>query len=119
VLTKGVTIRYPPTNRRYYKSLTNIETRFPISGEKGHVKLSFPWADAFRSSKKTTQSNIHFEKAAVLFNLAAVMRSARALWGGGLLVQRLAATAGGGGGGGGAGAGGGVLPLLLCAPAST
>ncbi|KIY99284.1 pH-response regulator protein palA/RIM20 [Monoraphidium neglectum] len=58
---------------KYYKSLTAIETRFPISGERGHVKLAFPWCDAFRPTKKTQQSNIHFEKAAVLFNVAAVL----------------------------------------------
>jgi programmed cell death 6-interacting protein len=58
---------------RYYKCLTSIETRFPISSEKGNVRISFPWTDAFRPSKKTSQSNIHFEKAAVLFNVAAVI----------------------------------------------
>ena len=58
---------------RYFKCLTAIETRFPISQEKGHARISFPWYDAFRPSKKTTQSNIHFEKAAVLFNIAAVL----------------------------------------------
>jgi hypothetical protein len=52
--------------------LTAIETRFPISQERGHVKLSFPWFDAFRPSKKTSQANIHFEKAAILFNIASV-----------------------------------------------
>jgi programmed cell death 6-interacting protein len=50
-----------------------METRFPISKEKGHVKLSFTWADAFRSAKKAEQASIHFEKAAVLFNLGAVL----------------------------------------------
>jgi hypothetical protein len=58
---------------RYFKCLTAIETRFPISQEKGHARINFPWYDAFRPSKKTTQSNIHFEKAAVLFNIAAVL----------------------------------------------
>ncbi|GBF91561.1 hypothetical protein Rsub_04301 [Raphidocelis subcapitata] len=58
---------------KYFKGLANVETRFPISGERGHVKLSFPWFDAFRPAKKTSQHNIHFEKSAVLFNLAAVM----------------------------------------------
>ncbi|KAF8060549.1 BRO1 [Scenedesmus sp. PABB004] len=58
---------------KYFKCLTSIETRFPISNEKGNVKLSFPWSDAFRPSKKTSQANIHFEKAAVLFNVAAVL----------------------------------------------
>lgn len=63
-----------PNIHRYYKSLTAIETRFPISGERGHVRLSFPWCDAFRPSKKSSQSNIHFEKSAILFNVAAVIR---------------------------------------------
>jgi programmed cell death 6-interacting protein len=49
-----------------------METRFPISADKGHVNLSFSWCDAFKPQKKTTQSNLHFEKAAVLYNLAAV-----------------------------------------------
>lgn len=53
--------------------MTTIETRFPISNEKGNVRLSFPWTDAFRPAKKTSQYNVHFEKAAVLFNVAAVM----------------------------------------------
>lgn len=58
---------------RYFKCLTAIETRFPISNEKGNVRISFPWNDAFRSSKRTSQANIHFEKAAILFNVAAVL----------------------------------------------
>ncbi|GBF94332.1 hypothetical protein Rsub_06954 [Raphidocelis subcapitata] len=58
---------------KYHHALTNIETRFPISSERGHVRLPFVWADAFRPSKKASQANIHFEKAAVLFNLAAVI----------------------------------------------
>jgi hypothetical protein len=53
--------------------MTAVETRFPVSNEKGNVKLSFPWTDAFRPSKKTSQANVHFEKASVLFNVAAVM----------------------------------------------
>ncbi|KAI8477285.1 MAG: programmed cell death protein 6 interacting protein X [Monoraphidium minutum] len=58
---------------KYYKALTLIETRFPISSEKGHVKISFPWCDAFRPTKKSSQANIHFEKAAILFNAGAVL----------------------------------------------
>jgi len=65
---------YTHTTPRYYKCLANIETRFPISTERGHIHLTFPWADAFRPTKKAGQANIHFEKAAVLFNLAAVLR---------------------------------------------
>ncbi len=33
--------------------------------------MAFVWYDAIRSSKKSTQNNIHFEKAALLFNLGA------------------------------------------------
>lgn len=58
---------------KYFRALTAIEARFPISAERGHVRLSFPWADAFRPSKKTAQTNVHFEKAAVLFNFGAVL----------------------------------------------
>eukprot|EP00879_Flechtneria_rotunda_P016447 GHRR01017211.1.p1 GENE.GHRR01017211.1~~GHRR01017211.1.p1 ORF type:complete len:133 (+),score=46.94 GHRR01017211.1:766-1164(+) len=58
---------------RYFKCLTAIETRFPISNEKGNVRISFPWTDAFRPNKRTSQYNIHFEKAAVLFDVAAVL----------------------------------------------
>ena len=50
-----------------------METRFPISKDKGHVMLSFTWYDAFRASKRAEQYSIHFEKAAVMFNLGAVL----------------------------------------------
>lgn len=50
-----------------------METRFPISRDAGHIQLTFVWYDAFRHTKKTEQCSIHFEKAAVLFNLAAVL----------------------------------------------
>ncbi len=35
--------------------------------------ISFTWYDAFRASKRTEQYSIHFEKAAVMFNLGAVL----------------------------------------------
>ncbi len=60
-------------NYRYYRVLTSIENRFPISKEKGHAQIFFSWYDAFRPKNKATQPNVHFEKAAVLFNLAAVL----------------------------------------------
>ena len=50
-----------------------METRFPISRDPGQVHVSFVWYDAFRHSKKTEQCSIQFEKAAALFNLAAVL----------------------------------------------
>lgn len=58
---------------RYYKALTVMETRFPISKDREHVMLSFTWYDAFRASKRAEQYSIHFEKAAVMFNIGAVL----------------------------------------------
>lgn len=58
---------------KYYKALCAIETRFPLSKDKEHVNVTFTWYDAFKPSKKVGQVNIHFEKAAVLFNLAATL----------------------------------------------
>eukprot|EP01018_Ginkgo_biloba_P023116 Gb_12639 [translate_table: standard] len=57
----------------YYRALCVMESRFPISSEKEHVHtISFTWHDAFKQGKKATQQNIHFEKAAIIFNLAAI-----------------------------------------------
>ena len=50
-----------------------METRFPISKDREHVMLSFTWYDAFRASKRTEQYSIHFEKAAVMFNIGATL----------------------------------------------
>lgn len=61
------------TLARYYKALTVMETRFPISKDRSHVMISFTWYDAFRASKRTEQYSIHFEKAAIMFNLGAVL----------------------------------------------
>ena len=58
---------------RYFRCLTAIETRFPISKEKGNAQVAFSWADAFRPAKKQQQYNVHFEKASVLFNLGVVL----------------------------------------------
>ncbi|RRT71311.1 hypothetical protein B296_00035657 [Ensete ventricosum] len=57
----------------YYRALSLIEPRFPISPDRAHVhSLTFTWFDAFKPSKKASQQSIHLEKAAVLFNLGAV-----------------------------------------------
>jgi len=37
------------------------------------VHIAFKWFDAFRPTRALEQSSIHYEKAAVLFNLGAVM----------------------------------------------
>eukprot|EP00271_Cylindrocystis_brebissonii_P000903 TRINITY_DN1108_c0_g1_i1.p1 TRINITY_DN1108_c0_g1~~TRINITY_DN1108_c0_g1_i1.p1 ORF type:complete len:893 (-),score=209.49 TRINITY_DN1108_c0_g1_i1:548-3226(-) len=61
------------TLQKYYRALSVMETRFPISPEKEHVNtLYFTWFDAFKQIKKVSQQNIHFEKAGVVFNLAAI-----------------------------------------------
>ncbi|GLJ21673.1 hypothetical protein SUGI_0403730 [Cryptomeria japonica] len=57
----------------YYRALCVMESRFPISTEKEHVHtIAFTWYDAFKQNKKASQHNIHFEKAAILFNLGAL-----------------------------------------------
>ncbi|KAI4379116.1 hypothetical protein MLD38_005452 [Melastoma candidum] len=67
----------PPSRRdslvSYFKALSLVETRFPISPDKDHVNaVTFTWYDAFKPKAKSVQQNIHLEKAAVLFNLGAV-----------------------------------------------
>ena len=58
--------------QKYYRALCVVETRFPISNQRDHVNsVFFTWFDAFKPSKKASQQSIHFEKAGVLFNLAA------------------------------------------------
>ncbi|KAL4420092.1 hypothetical protein ABPG77_000573 [Micractinium sp. CCAP 211/92] len=57
---------------KYFRILTLMESRFPISRSEGHAAVTFAWHDAFRPQKHAEQTSIHFEKAAVLFNLGAV-----------------------------------------------
>ncbi len=69
---------YPPRHTppaplpRYYRCVCAVETRFPISKEKGAANVSFAWFDAFRPSRRAAQHNIHFEKSSVLFNMASL-----------------------------------------------
>ncbi|KVI05406.1 ALIX V-shaped domain-containing protein [Cynara cardunculus var. scolymus] len=59
--------------QNYFKALTAVESRFPISPDKDHVNsVTFTWHDAFKNKNKASQQNIHLEKAAILFNLGAV-----------------------------------------------
>ncbi|KAK1412046.1 hypothetical protein QVD17_33000 [Tagetes erecta] len=59
--------------QNYFKALTAVESRFPISSDKDHVNtVTFIWHDAFKNKHKASQQNIHLEKAAILFNLGAV-----------------------------------------------
>jgi len=58
--------------QRYYGALGAVEVRFPISCDKEHVALSFLWRDSFNASKKASIASVHYERAAILFNLAAL-----------------------------------------------
>lgn len=67
----------PPARRdlllKYFKCLSLMETRFPISPDKDHINsIQFTWFDAFKPRNKSSQINLHLEKAAILFNLGAV-----------------------------------------------
>ncbi|KAJ1506186.1 hypothetical protein HMI54_005274 [Coelomomyces lativittatus] len=53
----------------YYGMLLFLENRIPF--ETDAFKGNFTWFDAFHSSKKVTSNCIQYEKASVLFNLAA------------------------------------------------
>ncbi|KAI0461817.1 hypothetical protein LJB42_004892 [Komagataella kurtzmanii] len=52
---------------KYYGQLELLGLRIPIK----HLNVSFTWYDAFRTSSKVKQHSTAFEKASVLFNLAA------------------------------------------------
>ncbi|GAB2296989.1 bck1-like resistance to osmotic shock [Dionaea muscipula] len=67
----------PPARRdlliKYLKTLSLMETRFPISPDKDHINtIQFTWYDAFKHKNKSSQVNLYLEKAAVVFNLGAV-----------------------------------------------
>ena len=58
---------------KYYRALCLVEGRFPIGPGEDQCRVSFAWCDAFRASKKHEAASIHFEKAAVLFNVGAAL----------------------------------------------
>ncbi|KAI9330202.1 BRO1-like domain-containing protein [Obelidium mucronatum] len=53
---------------RYYGQLELLDLRFPIDDK--HVKVLFTWNDAF-SGKATAQNAVAYEKACVIFSIAA------------------------------------------------
>lgn len=55
---------------RYYGQLELLDLRFPIDEQ--HIKISFQWFDAF-TRMATSQYSLAFEKASVIFNIAAVL----------------------------------------------
>ncbi|OTB15659.1 hypothetical protein K445DRAFT_60824 [Daldinia sp. EC12] len=55
---------------RYYGQLELLDLRFPVDEQ--HIKISFTWFDAF-THKSTSQYSLAFEKASIIFNIAAVL----------------------------------------------
>lgn len=55
---------------RYYGQLELLDLRFPV--DEAHVKILFTWFDAF-TQKPTSQHSLAFEKASLIFNIAAVL----------------------------------------------
>ncbi|KAG2526475.1 hypothetical protein JM16_002855 [Phytophthora kernoviae] len=64
---------------RYYAQLDKMAQRFPCDGDSGSttsarvpLTLQFTWNDSFCPRKKSTQSGVSFERAAVMFNVGAL-----------------------------------------------
>ena len=55
---------------RYYGQLELLDLRFPI--DENHVRISFVWYDAF-SKKSISQYSLAYEKASIIFNIAATL----------------------------------------------
>ncbi|KAI7865398.1 BRO1-like domain-containing protein [Spinellus fusiger] len=55
---------------RYFGQLELLDLRFPV--DEKHVKVVFTWYDAF-SGRHTSQYSLAFEKASVIFNIAATL----------------------------------------------
>ena len=55
---------------RYYSQLQLLDLRFPI--DENHVRISFVWYDAF-SKKPISQYSLAYEKASIIFNIAATL----------------------------------------------
>ncbi|EGZ16185.1 hypothetical protein PHYSODRAFT_509757 [Phytophthora sojae] len=63
---------------RYYAQLDKMAQRFPCDGNsdagaaRAPLLLQFTWNDSFCPRKKSTQTGVSFEKAAVMFNVGAL-----------------------------------------------
>ncbi|KAJ5505014.1 hypothetical protein N7463_007888 [Penicillium fimorum] len=55
---------------RYYGQLELLDLRFPV--DDNHVKISFTWYDAFTHTS-TSQFSLAYEKASIIFNIAAIL----------------------------------------------
>ncbi len=49
-----------------------LQQHFPIGRMREGILVEFPWFDAFQSNKRAVSDSIAYEKASILFNLAAV-----------------------------------------------
>ena len=65
---------------RYYRLLTNLRTRFGSAVDDSDGRVGFTWKDAWHSKEhpkgqimSTSQCDLQFERACVLFNLAAAL----------------------------------------------
>lgn len=61
---------------RYFSQLELLDLRIPVANVNKHKKLTFTWYDAFLTSSQHKQYALPFEKAGILFNLAALMLKA-------------------------------------------
>ena len=52
--------------------MTVLQQHFPMGRKRDGILVEFPWYDAFQSNKRAVSDNVAYEKASVLFNLAAV-----------------------------------------------
>lgn len=55
---------------KYYGQLELLDLRFPI--DENHIRVPFIWKDAF-TQKSVSQYSLAYEKACIIFNLAAVL----------------------------------------------
>lgn len=58
------------TLQAYYAQVDRLHGIFPINPD--HIRVAFTWHDAFRPTKKSTEMDLNFERAGVLFNMGAV-----------------------------------------------
>ncbi|KAI8342699.1 BRO1-like domain-containing protein [Chlamydoabsidia padenii] len=61
---------------RYFGQLELLDLRFPV--DEKHVKILFTWYDAF-TGKPTSQYSLAYEKASVIFNIAATLSAIAAV----------------------------------------
>lgn len=62
---------------KYYSNLSSLDMRLPISAviaftKEDTIGMHFTWNDVFDSSNEKTNKSISFEKASILFNIAAL-----------------------------------------------